>query len=165
MSEIIINTHKSRIALDRWLETRQNHLLESKDGLKKVFVLVKDKNEVERFVFIQYRGTDLGFKLTDIHWLRYPYSSLVQQQNWHRNYSFKFNSGVFAPGRFKKVDKEFVKYLKNIVSTLELPTELFNNCGFYYKPKGVVLWNNALEALVYPNSFNYNNSSNSLLSS
>jgi len=165
MSEIKINTHKSRIALDRWLKTRQSHLLESKDGLKKVFTLVKDQNGAERFVFIQYRETDLGFKVTDIQWMVHPYSSLVLQENWHRNYNFKFNSGVFTPGKFKKVDKEFVKYFKNTVSTLELPAELLNNSVIFYRPKGVILWNDALQALVYPNNFNYNNSSNSLLSS
>ena len=164
MSEII-NTHKSRIALDRWLETRQNHLMESEKGLKKVFCLVKDKNEVERYVFIFYRETSIGFKITDIHWARYSYSNLIMQQNWQRNYDFKLNSEMFMPGKFKKTDKEFIKYLKSIISTLELPNELLQNKAIYYTPKEISDWNNAFEALIYPNNFNYNNSSSSLLSS
>ena len=165
MSEITINIHKSRIALDRWLETRQNHLMEDEKGLKKIFCLVKDKNEVERFVFIFYRETSIGFRIVDLHWVRHSYSSLIMQQNWQRNYDFKCNSDMFIPKKFKKVDKEFVKYLKSLISTLELPNELLQNEVIYYKPKGVSDWNNAFEALIYPNNFNYNNSSSSLLSS
>lgn len=163
MSEIL-KPHKSKIALDRWLETRQNHLMESENGLKKVFCLVKDKNEVERYVFILYRETNLGFKIVDIYWMFYSYNHLASQQNWQRSYNFKLNSNIFVPGKFKKVNKMFVEHFKNIISSLELPKELLKK-RFSLTPGAVLEWNKALSGLIYPNNFNYNNSSNSLLSS